>query len=127
MRRWRGFGSFIALLGLLFSLATLVNADEEIRHIGDGVTAPKLIHKVQPEYTKRAKKAKLHGVVKLRIVVASTGIPEDIKVTDGLDPDLDAEAIKAVSQWRFEPAMENGKAVPVWANVEVNFRLCCRW
>jgi periplasmic protein TonB len=124
---WRGFCSFITLLSLVLSLATLGTADEDIRSIGNGVTTPKLIHKVQPEYTKRAKKAKLHGVVKLKIVVASTGVPEDIKVVDGLDPDLDAEAIKAVSQWRFEPAMENGRAVPVWANVDVSFRLCCRW
>jgi TonB family C-terminal domain len=127
MRFWRALICFIALLVLVFSLSTGINAEEKIRQAGDGVTAPKLIYKIQPKYTKRAKKAKLHGVVRLRIVVASTGIPEDIKVTKGLDQDLDVEAIKAVSQWRFEPAMENGKAVPVWADVEVSFRLCCRW
>ena len=118
--------AFAAWLILVSAWPTLANADEEIRHIGNGVTAPKLIYKVQPKYTKRAKKAKLHGVVKLSIVVSSRGTAEDISVTEGLDPDLDAEAVKAVLQWRFEPAKEDGRAVPVWASVEVNFQLCCR-
>jgi protein TonB len=36
---------------------------------------------------------------------------------------LDEKAIEAVKQYRFKPAMLNGKAVPVEVNVEVNFRI----
>jgi protein TonB len=36
---------------------------------------------------------------------------------------LDQQAMAAVSQWRFKPGMKDGKPVPVYANVEVNFRL----
>ena len=35
---------------------------------------------------------------------------------------LDEQAIDAVEQWRFEPAMKNDKAVAVRATIEVNFR-----
>ena len=67
------------------------------------------------------------AVVELQVTIPPTGVPEDIKVIHGLDPDLDAQAIKAVSQWRFEPATEHGEPVAVLAEVEVKFRLCCRW
>jgi protein TonB len=36
---------------------------------------------------------------------------------------LDDNAIKAVQQYRFKPAMEGGKPVPVELNVEVNFQI----
>ena len=34
---------------------------------------------------------------------------------------LDENAIEAVKQWRFEPAMKDGKPVAVEINVEVTF------
>jgi outer membrane biosynthesis protein TonB len=36
---------------------------------------------------------------------------------------LDEKAIEAVAKWRFRPGMKRGVPVPVYANVEVNFRL----
>jgi protein TonB len=36
---------------------------------------------------------------------------------------LDKEAEKAVKNWRFKPAMLNGKPVAAKVQVEVNFRL----
>ena len=36
---------------------------------------------------------------------------------------FDEQAIKAVQQYKFKPAMENGKPVPVPMNVEVNFQI----
>ncbi len=36
---------------------------------------------------------------------------------------LDQKAIEAVRNWRFSPAMKDGRPVPVQINVEVNFRL----
>jgi protein TonB len=36
---------------------------------------------------------------------------------------LDEKAIEAVQQYRFKPAMENGKPVLVELNIEVNFQI----
>ena len=36
---------------------------------------------------------------------------------------LDENAVAAVKQYRFKPATENGKAVAVYLNVEVNFEI----
>jgi TonB family protein len=45
------------------------------------------------------------------------------KVARSLGMGLDQKAIEAVRQWKFEPAMKDGRPVAVQINVEVNFRL----
>ena len=117
----------IAFLLSSFALTVVVPVvAEEVYQVGGDVTSPKLIHKAEPKYTKRAKKEKSKGTVSLAAVVNKQGIPESIEVVKGLNSDLDAEAVKAVSQWRFEPAQKNGEPVAVKVKIEVNFRLCCR-
>lgn len=91
--------------------------------VGGGVTAPKLINAPDPVYSKEARKARYEGTVVLWMIVSTEGLPQDIKVQRALGMGLDEEAIRAVKQWRFEPATKDGKPVPVMINVEVNFRL----
>ncbi|MEP7365042.1 MAG: energy transducer TonB [Acidobacteriota bacterium] len=91
--------------------------------IGGGVSAPSLIFKVEPEYSEEARKAKFQGSVLLQVVVDDKGNPKDIKVIRPLGLGLDEKAIEAVQKWRFRPGFLNGKAVPVQAMIEVNFRL----
>jgi TonB family protein len=40
-----------------------------------------------------------------------------------LDTGLDQKAVEAVGKWKFQPGVKEGKAVPVQATIEVNFRL----
>ena len=96
--------------------------EEPVHKIGDGVTAPVLIKKQEPQYTKEALDAKLNGSVLLSIVVDSTGTPRNIQVVRSLGMGLDEKAIEAVQQWRFQPGTKDGKAVATAARVEVNFR-----
>lgn len=91
--------------------------------IGGGVSAPTPIFKVEPEYSEEARKAKYQGTVLLAIVVDEEGRTRNIRVVRSLGMGLDEKAIEAVSKWRFRPGFKDGKAVPVQANVEVNFRL----
>jgi TonB family protein len=57
------------------------------------------------------------------MVVGTDQRVHDIKVTKSLDLGLDANAIACIRTWRFQPAMKDGKAVPVQAKIEVNFHL----
>ena len=91
--------------------------------IGGGVSAPVAIVKPEPEYSEEARKAKWQGAVMLSLVVDEHGVPQDIKVVKSLGLGLDQKAIEAVQKWRFKPGLKDGKPVPVWANIEVNFRL----
>src|SRR6266849_8817909 len=91
--------------------------------VGGGVSAPKAIYSPDPEYSEAARKVKHMGVVVLWLVVGPDGKPRDIRVVRTLGLGLDEKAIEAVRNWRFEPALKDGKPVAVQINVEVNFHL----
>lgn len=91
--------------------------------VGGGVSAPRAIATPDPEYSEEARKAKYQGVVMLWLIVGPDGRPRDMRVARSLGMGLDQKALEAVRQWRFEPAMKDGKPVAVQINVEVNFRL----
>jgi len=44
-------------------------------------------------------------------------------VFSSLNPGLEAESVRAVKQWRFQPAMKDGRPVNVQISVEVGFKL----
>ena len=92
-------------------------------HVGGGVSAPKPIFSPDPEYSEEARKAKYQGTVVLALVVGPDGRPRDMKVLRSLGLGLDEKALEAVKNWRFEPAVKDGKPVSVQISVEVDFRL----
>jgi TonB family protein len=94
-----------------------------IFHVGGGVSAPRAIYSPDPEYSEEARKVKHQGTVVLGLVVAPDGRPRDIRVISSLGMGLDEKAIEAVSHWKFDPAMKDGKPVSVAISVEVEFRL----
>jgi protein TonB len=93
------------------------------RRIGGGVSAPVLIFQVEPEFSEEARKAKVAGNVLVNLWVDTNGNPSHVRVIRGVGMGLDEKAVEAVRQYRFKPAMENGKPVLVELNVEVNFQI----
>ncbi len=91
--------------------------------VGGGVSAPKTLYAPDPEYSEEARKAKYQGTCVLWLIVGPDGRPRDIRIARSLGLGLDEKAIEAVKQWKFEPAMKDGKPVAVQINVEVDFRL----
>ncbi len=91
--------------------------------VGGGVSAPRAVYTPDPDYSEEARKAKYQGVVVLWLIVGPDGRPRDMHVTRSLGMGLDQKAMEAVRQWKFEPAMMQGKPVAVQISVEVNFRL----
>jgi TonB family protein len=92
-------------------------------HVGGGVMAPKILFRVDPEFSEEARKNKWQGVVILRLVIGTDGKPKDITVQRSLGMGLDEKAKEAVQQWRFEPGTKDGQPVPVEVSMEVSFRL----
>jgi TonB family protein len=86
-------------------------------------TPPKLIHSVDPQYSEEARRIKLQGVVTVSGLVTETGEMTDVQVVKSLGHGLDEKAVEAVSQYRFRPAMKDGKPVAARISVQVNFRL----
>ncbi len=86
------------------------------------VVKPKPIYTPDPEFPRSAhKKKNFHGSMTLAIVVGKDGKVISTKVVDSLGKDFDANAIKTVRKWKFEPAAKNGQPVEAELKVEVNF------
>lgn len=92
---------------------------------GNGVSWPRLVREVKPNYTGEAMRAQVEGMVTLEIVVLADGSVGHVRIVRSLDSrfGLDQEAIKAVRAWRFEPGRRLGKAIPVRVGVELSFNL----
>jgi periplasmic protein TonB len=91
--------------------------------IGGLVSRPAVLYSVEPEYSEEARKARFQGVVVLSVVIDERGVPTNFKILQPLGLGLDEKAVEAVRQWRFKPALRNGKPVAVQAQVDVTFRL----
>ena len=75
-------------------------------------------------YPEKAKQNGVQGRVFLQFVVTSKGTIGEIRVLRGVDPELDAEAIRVVKSLpNFSPGKQGGVAVPVWYQVPVTFKL----
>lgn len=92
---------------------------------GNGVTAPRLLQSIRPQYTPDAMRARITGVVVLDCVVDAAGQVERCRLQRSLDPrhGLDNEAIKAAYLWTFAPGTRLGKAVPVFVRIELSFSI----
>jgi hypothetical protein len=95
---------------------------------GSAATPPKPIHTVEAEFSDYARQHNLQGTGLFRLTVDEHGLPHDIvyepslSSTGLLDPSLVQQAILAVRQYRFKPAMKDGIPVPVRIVIEVDFR-----
>ena len=91
--------------------------------VGNGITAPRLVQKLEPSYSDDARAAKFQGTVTLKVVIDTDGIAKDVQVVKSLGYGLDEKAVEAIDQWKFAPGTRDGEPVPVQATIEVNFRL----
>jgi TonB family protein len=94
-----------------------------IYKVGGGVSAPQALATPDPSYTEEARRANKQGTCVLGLIVDAAGHPRDLRVVRGLGLGLDEKAIEAVRQWRFQPALKDGRPVDVQITVEVQFHL----
>lgn len=95
--------------------------DTEPIHITVGVTKPVPIHKVSPRYTEAARRAGIQGAVIVEAIIDEQGNVDNVRVLRSLPFGLDREAVSAVQQWKFTPAMMANKPVKVYFMLTVNF------
>ena len=75
-------------------------------------------------YPEIAKENGIQGRVTVRATINTDGSLTDIMVVRGVDPSLDKEAIRVVSQSpKWKPGKQSGKAVPVTYNIPVTFQI----
>jgi hypothetical protein len=105
-----------------------------IYHVGDGVTAPKLVYSVEPEFADKLRKKKIPASCVVGLTVDTDGNPKDVHIISSIPSledkkltaavmELHENCIRPVKQYRFEPATLQGKPVPVELKVEMKFQL----
>jgi periplasmic protein TonB len=79
----------------------------------------------QPEYPPSSRRAGEAGTVVLEVYVQENGRVGDARVKESSGfPKLDEAALREVKRsWRLVPGTENGKAVAMWGQFAVTFKL----
>jgi len=95
---------------------------EEMPMFPGGDSALLNILKENTKYPEPAKANNISGRVVVRFCVTATGSVDKISVLKGINPELDAEAIRVISTLpAFKPGKQGGIAVPVWYMAPVQF------
>lgn len=78
----------------------------------------------EPPYSDQARKAKLQGLVTLRVLIGSDGRAKRVQIVKGLGMGLDESALAAIRNWRFAPARDaRRQAMASWVTIETRFQL----
>ncbi len=81
-----------------------------------------LIKQVRPVYPKEARKQRIQGVVRFKVLITTAGEVTNIEVVQGHVLLIPA-ALAAVKQWRYAPVLLNGEPVEVKGQIDMNFTL----
>ena len=87
------------------------------------ITPPKFVKVVEPKYTEEAKQREIGGTARCGIVVSNTGAVDSVWLLRPIGSGLDENAMKAVAQYKLDPALLDGKPVSVAVKVDVNFQI----
>ena len=93
---------------------------------GDEVVAdypPQLLRRAEPQFSEEARKKKVNGTITISLLITEQGMPADVRVVRGLGYGLDENAVEAVKQYRFKPAMKDGRAIAQHISIEVSFHI----
>jgi TonB family protein len=87
---------------------------------GGQLKGAQVMTRVDPEYPRLARQAGASGIVQLEATIGIDGKVKNPRVIKG-NTMLQKAAIDAVLQWRYKPAMLNGKAVESPVEIRLNF------
>ncbi len=85
------------------------------------LTAPVVVHKVDPSYPTSLMRANVEGTVTLYAIIRADGTVDGVKVLRGVDDTLDENARVALLHWQFRPATRHGKPVDLEALIQIPF------
>jgi TonB family protein len=89
---------------------------------GDGALSQYIGNNLR--YPTKAMESGIQGKVITRFVVTKSGRVQNVEIVKGVDPALDAEAIKVVKTLpNFVPGEQNGKKVAVWYTLPITYKL----
>ncbi|HXO60837.1 MAG TPA: TonB family protein [Candidatus Acidoferrales bacterium] len=85
------------------------------------LSGPSPIKKSDPRYPPTLVNEHVEGEVVLYAVIRADGSVDSVELVRGIDQQLDANAMEALSQWKFRPATRQGAPVDLEAIVHIPF------
>jgi protein TonB len=89
--------------------------------VGGSVLPPVVIHSAEPKFKRIFFRKPKPGVVVVGLTVSAAGIPTGVHIVQSSGTYYDKSAITAVEQYRFRPATQYGRPVPVELKIRINF------
>jgi TonB family protein len=86
------------------------------------LAGPVPLRKVDPKYPPGFRTSHVDGEVVLYAIIRKDGSVDSIQLVHSVDPNLDANAMEALAQWKFRPAEKQGEPVDLEAVVHIPFR-----
>jgi TonB family protein len=91
------------------------------RTASSDISGPVPLTKIDPKYPPALINEHVEGEVVLYAVIRRDGTVDSIQLVRGIDEQLDANAMTALSQWKFRPAAKQGVPVELEAIVHIPF------
>lgn len=91
--------------------------------VSPDLAGPAPLRKIDPKYPPSLISDRVEGEVILYAVIRRDGSVDSIQLVQGLDEQLDANAMAALSQWKFRPASKEGQPVELEAIVHIPFHI----
>lgn len=104
----------------------IVNAppvEEKIYMPGGEVSAPVLLHRVEPGYPEILRKTGMSATVVVKCVIDRNGNIRDAEIARGAMQPFNDAVLKAITQWRYKPGAMRGQAVDTYLYVSVHFSI----
>jgi TonB family protein len=99
-----------------------LHSGSALRVTSADLSGPSPIKKSDPRYPPTLVNEHVEGEVVLYAVIRADGSVDSVELVRGLDAQLDANAMEALSQWKFRPASRQGTPVDLEAVVHIPFR-----
>ncbi len=104
--------------------ADAVTIADEMPVFPGGETAMRQYIKTNLQYPKRARNKGIQGKVYVNFVVDNSGKVRDVRVIQGLDKDMDAEAVRLINSMPvWTPGKQDGKPVTVKQYLTIDFTI----
>jgi TonB family protein len=84
---------------------------------------PRALNRPVPNYTIEAGFNRVNGVIRARVLVDKQGNPDTVQVLRWLPDGLTEQAIRAVKEMKFSPAIRGGEAVNYLVILEIEFNI----
>ena len=111
----------------LLHAAALASADRRssvrATALEEETVPPKIARSASAPYTDGALRQGTEGTVVLMVIVRQDGSVGAMSVSKSLEESLDRSALRAVKNWKFDPATRGGKPVAVVVEISIDFEL----